>query len=122
MTSTKSTTQPQPPAIHTSNPALKRLDVLIGEWDVQFWYRSDPSQVVQGQTTFEWLGESFVIQRSGARLAYVPGAIWIIGSDSPGEIFTADYFDSRGVKRVYQMSLSDGLWKIWRDNPGFSQR
>jgi len=20
------------------------------------------------------------------------------------------------------MSLSDGLWKVWRDNPGFSQR
>ena len=32
------------------------------------------------------------------------------------------YFDSRGVSRVYQMSLSDGVWKMWREAPGFSQR
>ena len=32
------------------------------------------------------------------------------------------YFDSRGVSRVYQMSLNDSVWKIWRDVPGFSQR
>jgi hypothetical protein len=32
------------------------------------------------------------------------------------------YFDSRGVSRIYQMSLSVGVWKLWRDFPGFSQR
>jgi hypothetical protein len=26
------------------------------------------------------------------------------------------------VTRVYQMSLSDRIWKRWRDEPGFSQR
>jgi hypothetical protein len=23
---------------------------------------------------------------------------------------------------VYEMSLRDGVWKLWRDSPGFSQR
>ena len=33
------------------------------------------------------------------------------------------YFDSRGISRVYQMSLSeDGIWKMWREAPGFFQR
>ena len=32
------------------------------------------------------------------------------------------YFDSRGVFRVYGMRFDDGVWKIWRDEPGFSQR
>jgi hypothetical protein len=32
------------------------------------------------------------------------------------------YFDSRGVLRVMKMSLKDGIWKVWRDAPGFSQR
>lgn len=30
--------------------------------------------------------------------------------------------DACGVFRVDQMSLNDGIWKLWRDAPGFSQR
>jgi hypothetical protein len=33
-----------------------------------------------------------------------------------------EYFDSRGVSRTYQVSFEDGIWKMWRDHPGFSQR
>jgi hypothetical protein len=32
------------------------------------------------------------------------------------------YFDERGVMRVYQVSIEGGVWRIWRDHPGFSQR
>ena len=32
------------------------------------------------------------------------------------------YCDSRGVSRIYAMSLSDRVWKVWREAPGFSQR
>jgi hypothetical protein len=32
------------------------------------------------------------------------------------------YFDSRGVHRVYRLSMDEGVLKIWRDAPGFSQR
>jgi hypothetical protein len=32
------------------------------------------------------------------------------------------YFDSRGVFRIYQVSMDAGVWRIWRDAPGFSQR
>jgi len=32
------------------------------------------------------------------------------------------YSDERGVARIYQMSLEGGVWKMWRDSPGFSQR
>jgi len=31
------------------------------------------------------------------------------------------YFDSRGVFRVYEVSVDLGAWRIWRDAPGFSQ-
>jgi hypothetical protein len=30
--------------------------------------------------------------------------------------------DSRGVARVYGMSLDDGVWRLWRDGSDFSQR
>lgn len=29
---------------------------------------------------------------------------------------------SRKVSRVYEMSLSEGVWKMWRESPGFWQR
>jgi hypothetical protein len=33
------------------------------------------------------------------------------------------YADARGVCRVYQMSLGDGVWKIWgQSGPEFFQR
>jgi hypothetical protein len=33
-----------------------------------------------------------------------------------------EYFDSRGVRRTYGVSLDDGVLRIWRDHPGFDQR
>ena len=32
------------------------------------------------------------------------------------------YYDSRNVRRVYRMSVAGGIWKMWRDAPGFNQR
>jgi hypothetical protein len=32
------------------------------------------------------------------------------------------YFDSRGVHRIYGVSLSQGVWRMWRHSPGFSQK
>ena len=31
--------------------------------------------------------------------------------------FEQHYYDSRGVARVYQMSLEGGIWKLWREAP-----
>jgi hypothetical protein len=39
-----------------------------------------------------------------------------------GEEYTILHYDSRGVSRVYQMTFTDGAWRMWRDAPGFFQR
>ena len=31
------------------------------------------------------------------------------------------YFDSRGVHRIYRLGFDGGAWRLWRDEPGFSQ-
>ncbi len=36
--------------------------------------------------------------------------------------FKVLYFDARRVSRVYEMSFNNGVWKMWRNAPGFSQR
>ena len=47
------------------------------------------------------------------------GWVW---SPGPDEQLSMHYFDSRGVYRVYAVSLSEGIWSFSRDAPAFSQR
>jgi hypothetical protein len=51
-----------------------------------------------------------------------PDGIAIIGFDEDRATYLQHYFDSRGVARVYEMSFTDGVWKLLRLAPGFSQR
>ena len=51
-----------------------------------------------------------------------PDAISVIGAPEDGDGFVMEYFDSRGVRRTYGISLEDGVLRIWRDAPGFDQR
>ena len=44
----------------------------------------------------------------------------IIGFNEGRGSFLQHYFDSRGVARVYGMSLEQGVWRLWRESPDFS--
>jgi hypothetical protein len=46
----------------------------------------------------------------------------VIGPPEEGDGLVMEYFDSRGVRRTYGISLSDGVLRMWRDAPGFDQR
>ncbi|HLX21458.1 MAG TPA: hypothetical protein VKR23_15035 [Gaiellaceae bacterium] len=51
-----------------------------------------------------------------------PAATWVIGHDDSRPGYTVLYSDGRGVSRVYEMRLEGDVWRIWRDDPDFSQR
>ena len=57
--------------------------------------------------------------REVVRVSGAPGAA---GASDQQQGLTMHYFDSRGVSRVYEVSIDDAAWRIWRDAPGFSQR
>jgi hypothetical protein len=109
-----------------SNPALERLGVFIGEWNIDITamsFRPDPSAVEHGRTTFDWLeGGAFLIQHLEISNTEFPRGISVIGPDHEAETYGMLYFDSRGVSRIYKMTFSGGIWTIWREFPGFSQR
>ena len=103
--------------------ALKALDILVGEWAMVGTHPELPS-TIYGQSTFERL-------RDGALLVWhfnwesghgVPSACSVIGQDDSSEACSMLYTDERGVARIYQMRIVGGVWKQWRDAPGFSQR
>ena len=79
--------------------------------------------MVQGATTFEWLeGGQFLVQRLRNEHELFPDAICVIGAPEVGDGLVMEYFDSRGVRRTYGISLDDGVLRIWRDDPEFAQR
>ena len=109
-----------------TNPALERLGVFIGEWNIEITsmrLEVDKTAVVQGRATFDCIdGGAFLIEHSGISNPDFPRSISIIGPDDSAETYSMLYFDSRGVSRIYQMSFRDDVWRLWRDFPGFSQR
>src|SRR5215475_3696245 len=118
----KNAQAPQQP----SNLALERLRVFIGQWNIEITsmsFHPDPSAVARGHTSFEWLeGGAFLTQHSEVPGSEFPSAVAVIGPDDKAETYCMLYLDSRGVSRIYQMSLNGDTWKLWRDFPGFSQR
>jgi ketosteroid isomerase-like protein len=108
------TTAPQP------HPAVAQLEPLIGRWRISV---PGAPPGAGGDVEFDWLGDrAFVVQRWRSDPPEFPDGIAIMGPDETGEGFLQHYFDTRGVARRYGMSLRDGEWRLWRDDPDFAQR
>jgi hypothetical protein len=100
------------------NASLEALGALVGGWRME----APQFPGAPGQTVLEWLeGGAYLRQRSTAPDP-VPDSTWLIGCDDATDSCFALYHDSRDVRRVYRMGLSDGVWRIWREAPGFWQR
>jgi len=125
------TQQDSPGDVPAERPAsLGRLDALIGRWEMEAtfdagYFGSGSPAVTErgGQTTFEWLdGGFFLTQRFAVDHPVAPSGLSIIGTGAEPDTFTQHYYDSRGVARTYQMTLDGGVWRLWREAPGFCQR
>jgi hypothetical protein len=104
-------------------PTLHALDPLVGEWTMHPKFPNAPTPPdVDARIRFEWLsGERFLIQRWEVPVPEAPDGIAIIGADPKNAGgFLQHYFDSRGVARVYRMTLANGEWKLWREEADFS--
>jgi hypothetical protein len=104
---------------------IKQLNALVGAWTMVARPPDDsPWLGGTGRSQFEWLdGEKFLIQRWTFEVPEVPDGIAIIGADNAARGVQQHYFDSRGVHRVYELSLFEGTWKLWRDSADpFPQR
>jgi hypothetical protein len=103
--------------------SLKQFGMLIGEWNMVGAHPALPSPV-HGHSSFEWLREGALLvwHFDWERGQGIPSAFSVIGHDDAVEPCSTLYTDERGVARIYQMSLEDGVWKMWRESPGFSQR
>ena len=114
------------------HPVLEHLAALVGTWELAATHPLLPGTTIRGQATVEWLaGGRFLIWRAQHDHPDIPDSIAILGFDdagdaetaaTPGEHCALHYYDSRGVSRIYQLEAEAGVWRFWRDWPGFSQR
>jgi hypothetical protein len=108
----------------TRSADLDRLDALVGDWTLEAGPPGGPPWPGRARASFEWLeGRTFLIQRWTIDMPEAPDGIAIVGAgDEPGT-FRQHYFDSRGVHRIYEMTLDGGVWTLARDAPDpFPQR
>ncbi len=107
----------------TAENALKELEPLVGEWKLEATPPGGPPWPGEAGITFEWMeGAPFLIERSVVEMAEAPNAICVIGCDAANDRYFQLYSDDRGVCRVYELSIGDGEWKIWREGEPFAQR
>jgi hypothetical protein len=94
---------------------LAALDIFVGEWIAQVEVPGAPP----GRSVFEWdLRGTVLVERALSPLPEYPDGLMIITPTADG--YLQHYFDSRGVARLYRMTLTDRTWTLLRTEPDFS--
>ena len=107
----------------TAEHALGALERFVGEWNLEAKWPSGELWPGGGRVTFEWLdSRAHLIQRGTVGHPDAPDNVSVIGCDAANGTYYQLYTDERNVCRVYQMSISDSEWKLWREGEPFSQR
>src|ERR1700680_1596962 len=102
---------------------LAPLAALVGDWSTEAGHPALPDTIVPGRARFEWVpGNRFLIWRAENEHSDFPNSISIIGVMEGDQDLSMQYFDSRGVHRVYRIVFDGAELQIWRDEPGFAQR
>ena len=98
---------------------LEPFEALIGEWTVELTHPMLENTVVRGRATYEWLeGGRLVIQRAGNEHPDFPDSLCVIGVIEGEGDLSMQYFDSRGVHRVYEIGFDGTRLTLERDAPG----
>ena len=107
----------------TAEEALGQLEPLVGEWTLEAKPPDGPPWPGEARATIEWHDSgAHLVQRSTVDMPEAPDGISIMGCDAANGTYFQLYSDERGVCRVYEMSIKDGEWKLWREGEPFSQR
>jgi hypothetical protein len=107
----------------TAQDALRKLEPLVGEWDVVGSPPGGDPWPGGGRSTFEWHPSgAHLVQRTVVELPEAPDSICIIGCDAANGTYFQLYSDERAVSRVYEMSIDGAEWRLWRTGEPFAQR
>ncbi|HEY7137393.1 MAG TPA: hypothetical protein VIB48_20215 [Acidimicrobiia bacterium] len=107
----------------TAERALRELEPLVGEWTVEATGPDGVRWPGEGRAVIEWNDwGAHLVERSTIDDPNAPDGISIIGCDAANGSYVQLYSDDRGVCRVYEMSIGNREWKLWRNGDPFPQR
>jgi len=98
--------------------ALEAMAALVGEWTME----SPRFPGFRGRMKIERIEDGAYLAIRDVGDSDFPSSTWFVGGDDASSECAAHYSDSRGVRRVYRMTIVDGVWTIWRSAPEFNQR
>ena len=101
---------------------LRELGHLVGTWNVKLRWSEATHRLVGGPIEVDMVIKIQWLDASPWIHYWMGPAHWLIGGDEGRQEFVVLYTDGRPSPRVYRMTFNRGLWKIWRDAPGFRQR
>ena len=108
--------------------ALAGLAVFVGEWVMEARFPGGepasagrPAKLPEARSRFEWaLGGQFLLQRTEISIPEAPDSLAIVSTNLETGGYLQHYYDSRGVTRLYAMSLADDVWTLIRESPDFT--
>lgn len=107
----------------TAQNALARLEPLVGEWRLEAVWPGGEPWPGEARASITWHESgAYLVEHSSADLPEAPAAVKIMGCDAANGTYHQLYSDDRGVCRVYEMSVGDGEWRLWRSGEPFDQR
>lgn len=107
----------------TAEGALRALDPLVGAWALTAVGPDGRPWPGEARTTFEWHASgAHLVQTTTVEMPEAPDSLSIIGCDAANGTYYQLYTDDRGVCRVFEMSISETEWKLWREGEPFAQR
>ena len=107
----------------TAEQALRRLDAFVGEWALEGRWPDGEAWPGGGTVIFAWHDSgAYLLERGTVDHPDAPDTFSVIGCDAANGTYYQLYSDERGVCRVYQMSVDDGVWRLWREGEPAAQR
>jgi hypothetical protein len=107
----------------TAEKALKEMEPLVGEWVLEAIPPGGEPWPGEARARIAWHdSNAHLVQRTTMAVPGAPNATSIMGCDAAAGTYYQLYSDDRGVCRVYEMSVGDGEWRLWRIGEPFPQR
>jgi len=113
----------QPMQMSTPDPALKRLEKLVGTWSIKGRTLDSQDDNISGQVTIEWLPGGFFLQQLG-EMEFMGSKIHsleIVGYDPSTKAFFSNvYSNMAGVPAPYEWDVQGNVVTHWTEESKYT--
>ena len=113
----------QPMQMSTPDPALKRLEKLVGTWSIKGRTLDSQDDNISGQVTIEWLPGGFFLQQRG-EMEFMGSKIHsleIVGYDPSTKAFFSNvYSNMAGVPAPYEWDVQGNVVTHWTEESKYT--